>query len=395
MRRSSPPGPGIRKQDPVAGIRAIDVAPTLAFLMGIPGPQNAAGRILTNLRPEPGQLQAGHDPRHLRLPRSARAADRDGRQRHGSGLGEPGLHDRRLGVPEAVVRPLPRRPTATRLPSRPATRSGATPPISAFFGDKPTIELMNLMGFSADGLGNHNFDKGPAYLRNTLIPAGEVPVPLGERRRRDGKTPKEWSPSKMFNFDGFKLGLIGFTNEDAPTLVFPGSFDPFHARERDGRCERRGREAQGGEHRHDRRHRPPRRDGGHAHEPDRPVVDLADNVTNVDAVIGDHTDFQVLDDEAERRAPRREPEQGPPLHAGAADRRHELQVGHLQDGELPQAVDDRRHARSGDPGADRRAERATQADPRHGDRKRDQVRSRAPTSAGGPTAGSASRSSAT
>ena len=44
-------GPGIRKQDPVAGIRAIDVAPTLAFLMGIPGPQNAAGRILTNLLP--------------------------------------------------------------------------------------------------------------------------------------------------------------------------------------------------------------------------------------------------------------------------------------------------------------------------------------------------------
>ena len=32
----------------------------------------------------------------------------------------------------------------------------------------------------------------------------------------------------MFNFDGFKLGLIGFTNEDAPTLVFPGAFGPFH-----------------------------------------------------------------------------------------------------------------------------------------------------------------------
>jgi 2',3'-cyclic-nucleotide 2'-phosphodiesterase (5'-nucleotidase family) len=28
--------------------------------------------------------------------------------------------------------------------------------------------------------------------------------------------------------------------------------------------------------------------------PTGPLIDLADNVTNVDAVIGDHTDFQVL-----------------------------------------------------------------------------------------------------
>src|SRR5262249_52602566 len=42
-------GPGIRHQNPVAGVRAIDLAPTLAFLMGIPGPQNARGRIMYNL----------------------------------------------------------------------------------------------------------------------------------------------------------------------------------------------------------------------------------------------------------------------------------------------------------------------------------------------------------
>src|SRR3954453_17768194 len=39
-------GPGIRHRDNVKGLRAIDVAPTLAFLMDIPGPQNARGRIL-------------------------------------------------------------------------------------------------------------------------------------------------------------------------------------------------------------------------------------------------------------------------------------------------------------------------------------------------------------
>ena len=50
-------GPGIRKQEPVAGIRAIDLAPTLAFLMGIPGPQNARGKILYDLTPNPGKYK--------------------------------------------------------------------------------------------------------------------------------------------------------------------------------------------------------------------------------------------------------------------------------------------------------------------------------------------------
>jgi hypothetical protein len=39
-------GPGIRHRSPVAGVRSVDVAPTLAFLMGIPAPQTVQGRIL-------------------------------------------------------------------------------------------------------------------------------------------------------------------------------------------------------------------------------------------------------------------------------------------------------------------------------------------------------------
>src|SRR5262249_55525272 len=38
-------GPGIRHQSPAPEVRVIDVAPTIAFLMGIPGPLNARGRI--------------------------------------------------------------------------------------------------------------------------------------------------------------------------------------------------------------------------------------------------------------------------------------------------------------------------------------------------------------
>jgi predicted AlkP superfamily phosphohydrolase/phosphomutase len=44
-------GPGIRKQDPVTGIRAVDLAPTIASLMDFPGPIHARGKILFHLFP--------------------------------------------------------------------------------------------------------------------------------------------------------------------------------------------------------------------------------------------------------------------------------------------------------------------------------------------------------
>ena len=86
---------------------------------------------------------------------------------------------------------------------------------------------MNLMGFSADGLGNHNFDKGSAYLRNTLIPLAKFPYMSANVVGANGQTPAQWKPSLSFDIAGGKLGVVGFTNEDAPTLVVPGAFDPF------------------------------------------------------------------------------------------------------------------------------------------------------------------------
>ena len=64
-------GPGFKHKDNVKGLRAIDVAPTIAFLMDIPGPQNARGRILYDARQGRGEAHRGDDPRHQRLPRPA------------------------------------------------------------------------------------------------------------------------------------------------------------------------------------------------------------------------------------------------------------------------------------------------------------------------------------
>ena len=129
--RSSPRARASRSRSRSPGVRAIDVAPTLAFLMGIPGPQNARGKIL--YEPDDGRrdLQGDHHPQHQRLARPARAA--------GRGVRQPGR--RRVGNPafpiggSAFLKPwfdVYRAEAAGQVDHdrRAATRSARTPPIS-------------------------------------------------------------------------------------------------------------------------------------------------------------------------------------------------------------------------------------------------------------------------
>jgi len=288
-------GPGIRQQNPVAGVRAIDLAPTIAFLMNIPGPQNASGRIMYNLTSNPSQYKEitilDISDYHGQLVPLTEAAD----NLSGGGASNPVFP---IGG-SAFLKPWfdlyrAEAPGAS-ITVAAGDSVGATPPISSFFGDTPTIEIMNLMGFDADGLGNHNFDRGEQYLRDTLIPLADFPYVSANIVNARGETPKEWSKSKVFDFDGFKLGLIGFSNEDIPELTFPGVLGPFHVEPALAAVNQRAEQLR-------------KRSGvnavvamGHLGAtdgtliaPTGPLIDLADNVTNVDAVIGDHTNFQVL-----------------------------------------------------------------------------------------------------
>jgi 2',3'-cyclic-nucleotide 2'-phosphodiesterase (5'-nucleotidase family) len=99
---------------------------------------------------------------------------------------------------------------------------GATPPISGFFGDVPTIEAMNLMGFQVDTLGNHNFDGGIAHLQGLIDLADFQYVSANLENRDANLTGVE--DFKIIEVGGVKVGIVGLTNPEAPTLVFPGSF---------------------------------------------------------------------------------------------------------------------------------------------------------------------------
>ena len=152
-----------------------------------------------------------------------------------------------------------------------------------------------MMGFSADGLGNHNFDKGQAYLRNTLIPLANYPfLSANVIDPATSDPPAEWSKSRVFTFGDVKVALVGFTNDDAPTLVSPTAFQPFIVTDSLEAVNKRAAQL--------RKQKIPvvvaighlGATGGTLTNPTGPLIDLADGVQTVDAVIGDHTDFQVV-----------------------------------------------------------------------------------------------------
>jgi 2',3'-cyclic-nucleotide 2'-phosphodiesterase (5'-nucleotidase family) len=283
-------GPGIvQGTTPVTGVRAIDLAPTLAYLMGVPGPQNARGKILYGITTGGAGLKEvtilDISDYHGQLIPLSEAADTVGPS---FGIGGAAFLKPWFDVYRAEA--------ANSITVTAGDAVGATPPISSFFGDKPTIEMQNKMGFTLDGLGNHNFDRGEQYLRNELIPLAKFKyVSANILDKTTGDTPPEWSKSRVIDFGSFKLAVIGFSNPDIPELTSPGSLGNFIVTDPLAAVNQRA--AQLGH-----------RNGvaaivaighlgataGTLTAPTGPLIELADNVTGVDAVIGDHTDFQVI-----------------------------------------------------------------------------------------------------
>jgi 5'-nucleotidase len=112
---------------------------------------------------------------------------------------------------------------------------GASPLISALFHDEPTIEVMNEIGLDINGVGNHEFDEGPAELLR-MQKGGTHPVDgnLDGDRFRGAQfrflsanvtvdaTGKTLFPAYTIkNYQGVKVAFIGLTLEGTPSIVTP------------------------------------------------------------------------------------------------------------------------------------------------------------------------------
>lgn len=170
---------------------------------------------------------------------------------------------------------------------------GASPPLSSFFDEVPAVESMNLMGFDIDGLGNHNFDKGIDHLQQ-MIDGADFPYVSSNLANVDDNLDGV-EPYRIFDMAGTKVAVIGVTNPEAPSLVFPGSFGTIEVTDPAEGVRRAQKQA--------------RAEGASvfvviAHmgvtsfdadgNPQGPIVDLANSVRGVDLIIGDHTDVPFI-----------------------------------------------------------------------------------------------------
>ena len=168
---------------------------------------------------------------------------------------------------------------------------GASPPLSSFFDEVPAVQAMNLMGFDVDTFGNHNFDRGIMDLQQIIDLANFQYVSANLKNLDDNLMGVK--AFEIFDVGGVKVGVVGITNPEAPTLVFPGSFgtieitDPVKAAKKARKAAEKdgaeilvaithlgvtGFDAEG--------------------NPVGPLIDFANKVDDFDVIFGDHTDVQ-------------------------------------------------------------------------------------------------------
>lgn len=102
---------------------------------------------------------------------------------------------------------------------------GASPALASFFDEVPAVRALTLMGVQFDTFGNHNFDRGLAHLQQMIDLANDG----GTYRYVSSNIPNiagslsgVITPYQVVDVGGVKVGIVGITNDDAASLVFPG-----------------------------------------------------------------------------------------------------------------------------------------------------------------------------
>jgi 5''-nucleotidase/2'',3''-cyclic phosphodiesterase and related esterases len=113
---------------------------------------------------------------------------------------------------------------------------GASPLVSAYFLDEPTIDVMNAIGLELNAVGNHEFDKGGSELQRmqrggcdkytTRIPCrlepfkgARFPFLAANVLKADGST--IFPATAVRRLGAIRIGFIGMTLRDTQTLVTP------------------------------------------------------------------------------------------------------------------------------------------------------------------------------
>lgn len=176
---------------------------------------------------------------------------------------------------------------------------GATPPLASFFEERPAVLAANLLGFDADGVGNHNFDRGVAHFEAMARLSTHPFLSANLENLEDNMTCPDKpggaciEPYRIFQLGGVKVAVIGVMNPDAPNLVKAGNLGTLEVSDPAAAAmqARADAAAEGARVFILLPHM-----GATMLTPDQgpvgPIVDLANAVSGFDVILGDHTNVQ-------------------------------------------------------------------------------------------------------
>lgn len=205
-------GPNIRSGI-VRGMTSVDMAPSAAFYLGLPAPEQSEGQVrldLFRLRSALRQVPLSTiSDFHGQIEPTTASVD-------GLTISTGGL-----AYLKTLFNEDAKRDGGQRILLSGGDSIGASPLISAFKGDLPTIEAFNAAGFTADGVGNHNYDAGQQQFQN-LAAAAQYPFLSANTVYSDtGAIPPFVKPSLLLHVNGVHVGIVGASNPELPTLVNP------------------------------------------------------------------------------------------------------------------------------------------------------------------------------
>lgn len=101
------------------------------------------------------------------------------------------------------------------------------PAISTWFMGDPAVEAMNLMGYRAAAVGNHEFDFGLEVLRRHAREANFPYLAANLVERSTGEPPDFVRPFVIVEVAGIKVGLIGLATRATPMTTNPKNVAAF------------------------------------------------------------------------------------------------------------------------------------------------------------------------
>jgi 2',3'-cyclic-nucleotide 2'-phosphodiesterase (5'-nucleotidase family)/predicted AlkP superfamily phosphohydrolase/phosphomutase len=197
--------------------RTIDLAPTLAYLLGIPEPQHSQGRVLLEAIRGGRTIKplsiVGLNDFHGQLEPTTLAYDGIN-QNVGGAAFLATMFDQELAA-------LP----GHGLILAAGDNVGASPPNSLLLQDKPAIDVENAWRLNATSYGNHEFDYGVQRLLDQQARAHFPFLATNIVETATGEAPNWVTPSVVFDVDGVRVGVIGAELKNTPELVSAGATD--------------------------------------------------------------------------------------------------------------------------------------------------------------------------